>query len=268
LAVQPQENTKRIRKPSARAAPVTPPSRSRKRTRKQKTAAAPQPNKPSPAATESVIVLGSESDGPEEGGVGPEPSPEPEKAPHPVHFQCSVLLDGKLIKTFGKTWEINSVWHTGYIDFDKLAKDYIKGYMEKRGGVVDFYKGPWRAYWGAIKDPTQHDIDNKEDWDSLEENLRHRALTGGGIRNAARVDIKAHFKTRGNADSSPLPSTQVDISVTQTRAKSKAKPQTIRQGSLVDSDPAPELQPQSRQGSGSSKDPFKLPTRIDQLSVE
>jgi hypothetical protein len=126
-------------------------------------------------------------------------------------------LDGKQIKRFGKTWEINSAWHTGFNDFDKLAREHIKKYMEKRGGFVTFHKGSWRAFWGAIKDPTQHDIDNREDWESLEENLRHRALIGGGIRNAGRVDLKAHFRIYGNADSSPPlppPSTQIEISAT------------------------------------------------------
>jgi hypothetical protein len=186
----------------------------------------------------------------------PEPSPEPE--PHPVHFQCNVLLDGKQIKTFGKTWEINSAWHTGFNDFDKLAREHIKKYMEKRGGVVTFYKGPWRAFWGAIKDPTQHDIDNREDWESLEENLRHRALIGGGIRNAGRVDLKAHFRTHGNADSSPPPppsSTQIEISATQTRARSKARPQTIRQGALLDSEPELESRLPSRQAHTHRKTP-------------
>ena len=70
-AAQLPNRAKRIRKPSARAAPSPPPSRPPKRARK-KAAAAPQPNTPSPAATESVIAL-IESDG----GVEVEPSSEP-----------------------------------------------------------------------------------------------------------------------------------------------------------------------------------------------
>jgi hypothetical protein len=90
-------------------------------------------------------------------------------------------------------------------------------------------------------------------------------ISGRKSKNREKVAIKAHFKTRGNADSSPLPSTQVDISVTQTRAKSKAKPQTIRQGSLVDSDPAPELQPQSRQAQARRKTPSN--SQLESISL-
>ena len=100
---------------------------------------------------------------------------------------------------------------------------------------------------------------------SLEENLRQRALTSRGVRNAGRVDIKAHFKTRGNADSSPPPPPppppQIDIISTQTRGKSKAKPNTIRQGNAPVSDSELELLP-PRQPSR------KTPTNSQLESIE
>jgi hypothetical protein len=234
-ALQPPDNAKRLRKPTARANPPASPPPPPKRAPKKKATAARKPNTPSPTATESVIEVGVDSDGTLLDGleVGPvyHSSPAPDKPPHPVHFQCTVLLDGKDIKQFGKTVDINAEYHMHYNAFERLAEEYIKGFMEKRGGVVRFYKGPWRANWGALKEPFRHDLDNIGDWQSLEENLRHRAQTSGGVRNAGRVDIKLHFKTHGNADSSPPPPlTQTDVSMTQTRAKSKAKPHTIRQG--------------------------------------
>ena len=98
---------------------------------------------------------------------------------------------------------------------------------------------------------------------SLEENLRQRALTSRGVRNARRVDIKAHFKTRSNADSSPPPPPppQIDIISTQTRGKSKAKPNTIRQGNAPVSDSELELLP-PRQPSR------KTPTNSQLESIE
>ena len=236
-AVQPPQNTKRLRKPTARAAPPASPLPPPKRAPRKRAAVAQKPNTPSSTATESVIELELGSDG------TLSPAPEPEKPPHPVHFQLTVLLDGAEIKQFGKTVDINAEAHMTYMSFESLTKVYIKSHMEKRGGVVIFYKGPWRANWGALKDPIRHDIDNIGDWVSLEENLRQRALTSGGVRNAGRVDIKAHFKTRGNADSSPPPPPQIDIISTQTRAKSKSKPNTIRQGNAPVSDSELELLP-------------------------
>jgi hypothetical protein len=239
----PPQPAKRVRKPTAKAPPPPPP---KKVTPKAK-AAVPKKDSAINTPTEPVIDLEEAS------SPSLQLSPEPERPPHNVHFQCTVLLDGKVVKTFGRSCDINSILHTGFYQFKKLADSLIESYMANRGGKVHFYKGPWRASWGAIKDPFTQDIDTWRDWDDLEELLRLRAATSGGVRNAARVDIKAHFKTRGNADSSPPPQPEntprQEITTPQIKAKSKkSKPYTIRQGRDQASSPDPFLEPSASTG--------------------
>jgi len=136
-----------------------------------------------------------------------------------------------LVKSVGLHWDLNSIWHTGFGSLKELAERHIQRYMANRGGAQLYYKGPWRNSWGAIRERIVQDIDTKGDWDNLEELFRLRAATSGELRYAARVDIKAHFKTRGNAGSSPPPPrpTQQEIAP-QVKGRSKSRPSTIRQG--------------------------------------